>query len=163
MRDVSTSLKEAVFAEYGISYSQHSNYEVDHFVPLELGGDNSIKNLWPEYDGGVIPNPKDKVEDYLHTEVCNGIMPLTQAQDMIRTDWYTVLTSMGQTTTSTSTKTATANTSTVSNTGGTSTGTSTTTSTSTVGGATGLCNDGTETTAIHHQGACSHHQGVARW
>jgi endonuclease YncB( thermonuclease family) len=30
-------------------------------------------------------------------------------------------------------------------------------------GATGRCNDGTWTFALHHQGACSHHGGVAYW
>ncbi|WP_307839148.1 DUF3761 domain-containing protein [Streptomyces sp. MBT97] len=29
------------------------------------------------------------------------------------------------------------------------------------GGATALCNDGTYSYAAHHQGACSHHGGVA--
>lgn len=30
-------------------------------------------------------------------------------------------------------------------------------------GATGKCKDGTWTTAATHQGACSHHGGVASW
>lgn len=30
-------------------------------------------------------------------------------------------------------------------------------------GATGVCNDGTYTHAVHHQGACSHHGGVSYW
>src|SRR4051812_1441773 len=48
VRNVSTSLKRAVFAEYHLSYAAHAGYEVDHLIPLELGGDNSISNLWPE-------------------------------------------------------------------------------------------------------------------
>ncbi|HEY0258969.1 MAG TPA: DUF3761 domain-containing protein [Lacisediminihabitans sp.] len=31
------------------------------------------------------------------------------------------------------------------------------------GGATALCNDGSLSFAAHHQGACSHHGGVAEW
>ena len=31
------------------------------------------------------------------------------------------------------------------------------------GAATGKCKDGTETHAVHHQGACSRHGGVAAW
>jgi hypothetical protein len=31
------------------------------------------------------------------------------------------------------------------------------------GGATALCNDGSLSFAAHHQGACSHHGGVAQW
>lgn len=30
-------------------------------------------------------------------------------------------------------------------------------------GPTALCNDGTYSYAVHHQGACSHHGGVAQW
>jgi hypothetical protein len=30
-------------------------------------------------------------------------------------------------------------------------------------GATAKCNDGTYSYAAHHQGACSHHHGVAEW
>ena len=48
VRSVSDSTKKKVFAEYGIPYSQHSNYEVDHLISLELGGGNDISNLWPE-------------------------------------------------------------------------------------------------------------------
>jgi hypothetical protein len=37
------------FREYGISYPEaRGAYEVDHLIPLELGGDNTFANLWPE-------------------------------------------------------------------------------------------------------------------
>src|ERR1019366_5961663 len=49
--------------------------EGDHLVPLELGGDNVIANLWPE---PAEPHPgfheKDRVENYLHRQVCSGAM-----------------------------------------------------------------------------------------
>jgi hypothetical protein len=32
-----------------------------------------------------------------------------------------------------------------------------------VPGDTAVCNDGTVTHPLHHQGACSHHHGVAKW
>jgi hypothetical protein len=49
VRDVSTATKEEVYAEYGVSYPQPLGaYEVDHFIPLEIGGSNDIKNLWLE-------------------------------------------------------------------------------------------------------------------
>ena len=40
--------KEQVYAEYGIVSHTTGEYEVDHFVPLELGGSNDISNLFPE-------------------------------------------------------------------------------------------------------------------
>src|SRR5262245_55325326 len=39
VRNVSTKLRQNVFAEYGISYPQPTgSYEVDHLIPLALGG-----------------------------------------------------------------------------------------------------------------------------
>lgn len=90
-RDVSTSEKEAVFAEYHLSYSDHASYEVDHLISLELGGDNSIKNLWPELDDHPRPgylNTKDILENRLHDLVCSGQLALASAQSQIATDWW---------------------------------------------------------------------------
>jgi hypothetical protein len=148
VRSVSDSLRQQVFAEYGIPYANHANYEVDHFIPLELGGDNSIKNLWPEY--GSIPNPKDKVENYLHSQVCSGSMSLEEAQNEIVSDWYAVYSRVygGNINTYVAPTSSTAN-------------STTTTATSTnQNGATALCNDGTYSYAANHQGACSRHNGV---
>ncbi len=88
VRDVPTSLKKEVFKKYGISYSLHSNYEVDHLISLELGGSNDISNLFPEAYG--IKNgarEKDKFENYLHRQVCKGSMTLQEAQKEISSDW----------------------------------------------------------------------------
>ncbi len=90
VRDVPLSLKKQVFAEYGIDYSLHSNYEVDHLISLELGGSNDISNLWPEsylIDSGS--HTKDGFENYLHNKVCKGIISLAEAQREISTDWLT--------------------------------------------------------------------------
>jgi hypothetical protein len=92
VRNVPASEKKKVYQEYGISYPQPEGaYEVDHFISLELGGSNDIKNLWPE---PANPTPgfheKDKVENYLHKQVCDGKMSLGEAQDKIRNDWYAV-------------------------------------------------------------------------
>ena len=63
-----------------------SDYEYDHFVPLELGGaTNDPRNLWPE--PGASPNPKDAVEDELNRAVCEGRMTLAQAQHAIVGNW----------------------------------------------------------------------------
>jgi hypothetical protein len=48
VRSVPAEMKREVYQEYGITSHGPGDYEVDHLIPLELGGSNSIKNLWPE-------------------------------------------------------------------------------------------------------------------
>jgi hypothetical protein len=70
-----------VFRTYGIPWSQHSAYELDHLIPLELGGSNAVDNLWPE------PHPRsfvvDAEENRLHDDVCAGQVSLGAAQRQI--------------------------------------------------------------------------------
>ncbi len=91
VRDVPTSVKDQVYAEYGIRHHSAGEYEVDHLISLELGGSNEIANLWPE---PAEPRPgfheKDKVENYLHDQVCSGAMSLQQAQSEIANNWLQV-------------------------------------------------------------------------
>src|SRR5260221_50245 len=62
--------------------------ELDHLIPLELGGANDSSNLWPE--SGPVPNVKDPVENDLRADVCAGELTLVQAQAAIAADWLTV-------------------------------------------------------------------------
>ncbi len=91
VRDVPNAEKDQVYAEYGITRHTPGEYEVDHLISLELGGSNEIANLWPE---PAEPRPgfheKDKVENYLHDQVCSGAISLQQAQSKIATDWLSV-------------------------------------------------------------------------
>ncbi len=91
VRNVTDSVKNQVYAEYGIASHQPGEYEVDHLISLELGGSNDIANLWPE---PADPRPgfheKDKIENYLHDQVCSGAITLQQAQSQIAHDWLSV-------------------------------------------------------------------------
>ena len=88
VRNVTDAVKNQVYQEYGILSHQPGSYEVDHLINLELGGSNSIKNLWPEpYTGDWNAHVKDKLEDKLHVLVCNGSLDLQTAQRAISTDW----------------------------------------------------------------------------
>lgn len=95
VRNVSTSTKNAAYHGYGLS-GNHTGYctgnegcEVDHLISLEIGGANTVKNLWPQsYDSPQWnAHVKDKLENFLHKEVCAGTMPLEQAQKEISEDW----------------------------------------------------------------------------
>ena len=95
VRSVSTKQKRIGYASYGIAYPQKTGtYEYDHLIPLELGGNNDQANLFPEAAATGTQalgfKEKDVVEDYLHDEVCNGDLNLTQAQEQIAADWIAV-------------------------------------------------------------------------
>ncbi len=65
-----------------------ARYEVDHLIPLELGGSNDVTNLWPQsYVSTWGAHIKDELENRLHKLVCAGTITLPEAQDAIKTDW----------------------------------------------------------------------------
>jgi hypothetical protein len=79
------------YPAYGITGGTTS--ELDHLIPLELGGANDAANLWPEV--GSLPNPKDQVENALHDAVCSGRVALGRAQRAIARNWETALERLG--------------------------------------------------------------------
>ena len=89
VRNVPQSVKEQVYREYGITVHQRGDYECDHLISLELGGSNSIKNLWPQsyrtrpWNARV----KDRLENKLHELVCAGQLDLKTAQQAIASNW----------------------------------------------------------------------------
>lgn len=90
--------KYVALAAYGDS-GPPADYELDHLVPLGLGGASSTANLWPEPDDHPRPgfaNSKDVVELQLHDMVCAGMhggrhLPLVTAQALIALDWTTAV------------------------------------------------------------------------
>jgi len=89
VRNVPQSVKNQVYREYGITSRQPGEYEVDHLVSLELGGSNSIKNLWPQsYKTQPLnAHVKDKLENKLHDLMCSGAISVQDAQKAIAQDW----------------------------------------------------------------------------
>jgi len=89
VRSVPIAVRREVFDSYGITTHAPGEYEIDHLIPLEDGGSNSIRNLWPE---SFLTSPwnahvKDKLENKLHREVCDGILDIVIAQRDIAADW----------------------------------------------------------------------------
>ncbi|PWG15520.1 hypothetical protein DF268_01645 [Streptomyces sp. V2] len=92
-----TALKKQQIVEYGYSDTSTSDYEEDHFIPLELGGaPKDPENLWPEPEyGDKTAGNKDTVENRLKKAVCAGQVSLTDAQNAIASDWTTALSDLG--------------------------------------------------------------------
>jgi hypothetical protein len=88
---VTNKIKKERLVAYGDTDSM-SDYELDHLISLELGGcPDCVSNLWPEpYANPLGAHEKDKVENYLHKEVCDGTITLHDAQEEIATDWESV-------------------------------------------------------------------------
>jgi hypothetical protein len=97
-RFVTQAMKREVFARYGLSGNNDRScksprhFEIDHLISRELGGADAIENLWPQCYGGEPWNAvkKDRLENRLHREVCNGSLSLEQAQADIAADWREV-------------------------------------------------------------------------
>lgn len=60
--------------------------EVDHLVPRELGGADTVTNLWPQLHHDQ-DQRKDRLENDLHAQVCAGRLELAEAQQRARTFW----------------------------------------------------------------------------
>ena len=90
VRHVTLEQYHQVYASYGIPYPEPSGtYELDHLVPLELGGDNADANLWPQ-PAAPVPgfHQKDQLENTMHSLVCSGRLGLADAEQQIAVNWY---------------------------------------------------------------------------
>ncbi len=84
--------KKVSLTQYGEQSTKTTEY--DHLISLELGGTNATSNLWPEPNAAAATgttNPKDSVENKLHSALCSGQITLVAAQKAIATDWTTAL------------------------------------------------------------------------
>lgn len=103
-RSVTTVQKKKIFQAYGVPYEDRAGYEVDHFIPLSLGGVNTCIrhdgsedvtcNLWPQPHQKSFPEiapwgseTKDKLEYRLYRLMCAGQISLQDAQVAITADW----------------------------------------------------------------------------
>lgn len=83
------SIAKQEIKEYGYTDENSKHYQMDHLIPLSLGGSPiDPKNIWPQ----VLltkwsARRKDYLEEILHDKVCKGEVSLKDAQDQIRTNW----------------------------------------------------------------------------
>jgi hypothetical protein len=107
-RHITEETRAEVYREYGFNFDHCQGpergvfdepCEVDHLIPLELGGSNDLKNLWPQpyscanrqactmYDPRPGAAEKDQLENELHRLVCTGKLSLIEAQHCIASNW----------------------------------------------------------------------------
>lgn len=84
-RSVTEKMRRQVMQSYGIPWSDHGRFELDHLIPRALGGRDSVENLWPQccIEHGKIVGPaheKDVQELRVQKWVCSGQMSLEAAQ-----------------------------------------------------------------------------------
>ena len=82
-------LKKSQMREYGYIDIDPKHYEEDHLIALSIGGaPDDPRNLWPQprisqWNAGK----KDELEFKLYKMVCNGRVPLAEAQREMAKDW----------------------------------------------------------------------------
>jgi len=86
------SRKYTVEREYRLPAGRFTRaLEIDHIVPLRLGGSDNMANLFPEEYAFASHSPgyraKDRLDTRLRALVCGGRMPLRTAQQRIAADW----------------------------------------------------------------------------
>ncbi|MDQ6804799.1 MAG: hypothetical protein M3065_07485 [Actinomycetota bacterium] len=80
--------RTAIYRAYAITRRfTGASGEVDHSVPIALGGASTPANLWPE--AAPLSHRKDTLEAFLAHEVCAGHIALTDAQRQIAQEWQT--------------------------------------------------------------------------
>jgi len=79
-----------MLARAGMDPNDAVVYELDHFVPLALGGHpRSEDNLWLQrWDGKWNARIKDRLERKLQLMVCAGEITLHSARTAIQSDWH---------------------------------------------------------------------------
>jgi hypothetical protein len=99
-RDGATSAaqKNKTYGWYGLPHPAHNTgasqfCELDHLISLELGGADTLENIWPQCGPDKVTlreryfKQKDAVENYLAAQVKAGTISLHDAQWGIANDW----------------------------------------------------------------------------
>lgn len=86
-------VKRKLMREQGLNWQYARRYELDHIIPLTLGGHpRNIHNLQLQpWEGAAGARTKDKLEVRLAREVCHGKLSLRDAQACIWNDWQACL------------------------------------------------------------------------
>lgn len=88
-RGYTDGVKLKLLREAGLAPGDAARYELDHFIPLALGGHpRKLENLWLQpWEGANGARAKDRLEVSLKRLVCAGRMTLSEAQAAITAGW----------------------------------------------------------------------------
>jgi hypothetical protein len=86
---VTLAMEQKVFARYRLPWASRRAFKIDHLIPVELGGADTIDNLWPQ---SLRARPygaerKELLTDVFRLKIARGQMTLAQAQEQIGNDW----------------------------------------------------------------------------
>jgi len=75
-RDVAPAVKYKLMADYDRMFSFHietmprSDFKIDHYIPLCVGGSNDVSNLWPQHKS--VYTITDPLEEAVCEKMANG-------------------------------------------------------------------------------------------
>lgn len=86
---VTVEMEQKVFARYRLPWSWRARFKIDHLIPLDLGGADTIDNLWPQSLRArpYGPDRKELLAEVFLQKIRTGKMTLAQAQEEISRDW----------------------------------------------------------------------------
>ena len=83
------AMEQKVFARYRLPWARRPQFKIDHLIPRELGGADTIDNLWPQ---SIRAKPygadrKELLTEVLLARIAMKQITLAEAQEQIRRDW----------------------------------------------------------------------------
>src|SRR5271166_6246395 len=63
--------RDEVLRRYGLPLGTHPDYEIDHLIPLCLGGSDDPSNLWPQPRRSIEPTWNAEAKDRLERLMCD--------------------------------------------------------------------------------------------
>ena len=83
--------RDEILRRYELPPGTHPDYEIDHLIPLCLGGSDDPSNLWPQPRRSIEKEwnaeAKDRLERLMCNMVCDGKIDIATAQQAFATDW----------------------------------------------------------------------------
>ena len=84
--------RDEVLRRYGLPPGTHPDYEIDHLIPLCLGGSDDPSNLWPQPRRRIEATWNAEAKDRLERKVCDLTCAgqnddITAAQEDFASDW----------------------------------------------------------------------------